>query len=70
MDASDCLPFLGIIFVIWWIAAAFVVGTAADVRGRKRGPWFWLSFFLGPILAVLLLIAFPAAGESNIQSSD
>ena len=44
---------------IWWILASVAVCMAADKRGRERGSWFFLSLFMGPVFAVLVLIAYP-----------
>lgn len=63
MFESGNFPLLALGFLVWWILASVAVSVAADVRGRRRGPWFWLSVLVGPFLAVLLLIAFPAKFE-------
>ena len=52
--------FLGfIILAVWWFASAFAVGIAAGARGQSSGRWVWTSLFFGPILAALLLLAYP-----------
>jgi uncharacterized membrane protein YhdT len=56
---SDSI-FLGLIVAgVWWLISAFAVGRAAGHRGRGVGAWFWASIFFGPILAALLLLAYP-----------
>ena len=49
----------GVIVFIVWVIVAFVVGAAANQRGRSALAWFMTSLLLSPVLAVLLLIAFP-----------
>lgn len=46
--------------VLFWTVCAFVVAAAARARGRSAIGWFMLSVLLSPLIAVLLLIAFPA----------
>jgi len=59
MFDSDTI-FIGLFLLfVWWVAASFAVGLAADKRGYSRGGWFCMSFLLGPFLAALLLIAHP-----------
>ena len=43
----------------WWVAASIAVSQAAHKWGRLRGPWLFLSLFLGPVFAVLVLMAYP-----------
>ncbi len=60
------LVWLGILFgAIWWVLASVAVCMAADKRGRERGPWFFLSLFMGPVFAVLVLIAYPPEREKG-----
>lgn len=42
-----------------WVAASAAVCQAARKRGRLRGPWLFLSLFLGPVFVGLVLIAYP-----------
>jgi hypothetical protein len=45
-----------------------VCSSDLEKRGRDKGAWFFLSLLLGPLLAVLLLIAYPqeeTAGEEK-----
>jgi len=59
--SDSAITTLLILSIAWWIAASIAVCRAAGSKGRDRGPWFWLSFFLGPFLAALLLLAYPSA---------
>jgi hypothetical protein len=59
--SDDLAITLLLLLIIWWFAASAAVSRAAGSRGHSRGPWFWLSFFLGPFLAALLLLAYPPA---------
>jgi len=62
---------LGIIlFIIWWLAAAVAIKSAAKARGYTGSTWFWASIVLGPFLAVLLLIAYPQRDEDRGAGGD
>jgi biotin transporter BioY len=50
-------------FLILWVTVSIVVGVAAARRGRSFGGWLILALLISPILALLLLIAFPAIRE-------
>jgi uncharacterized membrane protein YhdT len=47
---------LFILFI--WIIISWIVGAAANSRGRSAIAWFLLALVVSPIIAVLLLIAF------------
>lgn len=59
MYASDQTILLVLFLVAWWIAASSAVASAAKKRSRSGTAWFWLSIVLGPVFAILLLIAYP-----------
>lgn len=42
-----------------WIVLAIVVGIAASKRRRSAVGWFCVAILISPVLALLLLIAFP-----------
>jgi len=63
--SDDLANPLLLLLIIWWLAASVAVSWAAGSRGHNRGRWFSLSFFLGPFLAVLLLLAYPSAPVSD-----
>lgn len=63
MQDSDFMILGSFALVVWWIGAASAVQTAADKRGYSPKAWFWLSLFIGPPFAVLLLIAYPRFTE-------
>jgi hypothetical protein len=48
-----------VVLAVWWLISSIAIGLAAEKRGRGLGAWFWISIFLGPILAALLLLAYP-----------
>jgi hypothetical protein len=58
-----------VLFVAWWIVASFAVSKAAVARGRSRWLWFIWSLVLSPLLALLLLLAYPveAALRKDVQ---
>lgn len=62
-DYSDLITTGCVVLAIWWLISAFAVGTAAKSRGRSSGSWFAMSFFFGPILAALLLLAYPVVED-------
>jgi len=53
------------VFAIWFVLAVFIAG-AADSRGRSAFGWFVISIFLSPLLAVLLLLAFPNVRQERL----
>jgi hypothetical protein len=59
--SDDLAITLLLLLIIWWLGASVAVSRAAGSRGQNSGPWFWLSLFLGPFLAALLLLAYPPA---------
>jgi hypothetical protein len=65
MQESDVMVFALILVVMWWIFGSIAVGVAAQKRGRSGGAWFGMSIALGPILAVLLLLAYPSVTEAE-----
>lgn len=60
MDA-EITPYAVIIALIWYLLACVSVRSAAEHRLRGGWIWFWISFFLSPLMGVLLLIAHPPA---------
>jgi len=59
MGSTELVLVAVLLGAIWWILASVAVCMAAEKRGRERGPWFFLSLFLGPVFVVLVLIAYP-----------
>jgi hypothetical protein len=47
------------IFFVIWLIVAIAVGSAAVRRGRNFFGWSLISFGLSPLVAVLLLFAYP-----------
>lgn len=66
-DYTDAIQIGVLILAGWWIAASFAVSLAAAKRGRSMGVWFWTSIFVGPILAVLLLLAYFVAELIEVE---
>jgi hypothetical protein len=54
------------IFILFWIGFAVVVGVAANTRGRSFGGWFFFALAISPLLAGLLLLASPR-GTARVQ---
>ena len=48
-----------LILIVFWLILAVVVGAAAHARGRDGGAWFVLAIVISPLIAVLMLLAFP-----------
>ena len=42
-----------------WVAVSIAVGYAAEARGRNGPAWFFLALLISPLLAVIILVAFP-----------
>jgi hypothetical protein len=48
-----------VLFILFiWITISWIVGAAANSRGRSAITWFLLALVISPVIAVLLLIAF------------
>lgn len=47
------------LLVIIWIGLSIVVSYVARSRGRSPLPWGAVALILSPLLAILVLIAFP-----------
>ena len=64
MFDSDYIFLGAFVLAVWWIAASIAVTLAAAdcVHG---GAWFFISVFLSPIFAVLLLIAYHVKRDSQ-----
>jgi hypothetical protein len=56
-----------ILLIGLWLLLSIIVGAAARARGRDPGAWFILAVVVSPLLAVLLLIAFPVREKSERQ---
>jgi len=55
--------------IILWIVLSIVIGVAATARGRNGIGWFFISIFLSPIIAVLLLLVFPNLKQEALLRS-
>ena len=53
------------ILIVFWLILAVVVGAAANARGRDGGAWFILAILISPLIAVLMLLAFPVKEKSQ-----
>ena len=58
------------VIVILWAFFAILIAVAARARGRNPAAWFFVSLILSPILALLLLIAFPILRRSDRAAFD
>jgi hypothetical protein len=47
-----------LIFIVWLVFTG-VVAAAAEARGRSGLGWFFVAFFLSPLIGILLLLIFP-----------
>jgi hypothetical protein len=54
-----------ILVAIIWLVLTFVIGVAAERRGRSGFGWFLLALFLSPLIAGILLAAFP---DKNLRA--
>jgi hypothetical protein len=43
------------VLLLVWVALAAAVGSAADNKGRSSASYFLLSFFVSPLLAIIIL---------------
>ena len=50
---------------IIWLVLTFVIGVAAERRGRSGFGWFLLALFLSPLIAGILLAVFP---DKNLRA--
>lgn len=57
-----------IIAIPFWFILCFVVATGAKNRGRSYGSFFWLSFFLSPLIGFFILIALGPIEKQIITS--
>ena len=64
MFDSDYIFLGAFVLAVWWIAASIAVTLAAADCGHG-GAWFFISVFLSPIFAVLLLIAYHVMRDSQ-----
>jgi hypothetical protein len=60
MDDSNFFFFL-VFGLIWWLAAAVVLGNVAGMRQLSKGKWFFCGLVFGPLIGGIFLLAIPAA---------
>jgi len=54
------------IFVLpFWVVASIAIGVAAKARGRDALGWFFLALLISPLLAPLILAAYPLRFEAE-----
>jgi len=53
-----------LIFIIW-ISLCFVIGSGAKNRGRSSVGFFFLSFFLSPLLGIIILFVLGETKEAK-----
>jgi hypothetical protein len=58
----------GTVLLVVYLILAIVIGAAANARGRSAIIWFLMALLLTPVLAVLLLIAFPQASADMVHA--
>jgi hypothetical protein len=57
---SDYLSFMLFLAIVWHIAGSLAVGYTASQRRGSGGAWIVMGLVFGPILAAILLLAYPA----------
>lgn len=55
-----------LVLLIGWLVLAGIIAAAAGARGRGPAAWFFVSLLFSPIIAALLLMAFPAREVSEV----
>jgi len=55
--------------LLLWFGIALLIGSAAAARGRSSVGWFLLSVVLSPLIAGILLIAFPVVETRGAMRS-
>lgn len=53
-------------FIVWLILC-FCIAAAASERGREGAAWFFLAFFLSPLIAAILLAVFPNLKQEQMM---
>lgn len=64
---SAGLIFFTLVFVIA-LALDFAVAKFAETRGHSFAKFFWLAFFLSPVIAVIVLLLSPTAPRKDFES--
>lgn len=63
-----------ILFFIVWLILCAVAGTIADKKGRMGWAYFAISFFLSPLVGILIAVAQPPITKNiekqQIQSGE
>jgi hypothetical protein len=54
------------LFFILWIALCFVAGTIAGKKGRSSVGYFFLAFFLSPLIGIIVALAV-SADAKNVE---
>ena len=66
--SDDFITTVLFLAILWLIAASVAVGQAAKKRGGSTATWFFVSLFLSPFLALLLLIVYLIPGANREES--
>ena len=48
-----------LILAVFWVGGCFAIAVAAAARGRKPWAWFVLALLISPLLAAIVLLAYP-----------
>ncbi len=67
MMGLEFIVLSSIVALIFYLIISIVVGIAAHSRGRGPFAWFLISLLLSPVLALLLLLVFPAKPRSRTK---
>jgi hypothetical protein len=55
-----------VIVIVVWLALCFVAGAIAKNKGRSGAGFFWLSFFLSPLVGILAA-AIASPNRPNVE---
>jgi hypothetical protein len=59
------IPLWILLVLVLWAGGLFAVGGAASARGRNPVAWFALALLISPLLAAIVLVAYPPRFEAE-----
>lgn len=66
---SDTLSFLLLLMALWWVIAGIVVAKTAGARGHSEVKWFGMAVLVSPVLAAILLLAYPIQTAEELSGA-